>query len=500
MRVIRQGEWFTPIDLKDADFHVPIAAHHQPFLRFAFRDRHYQFRVLPFGLSLSPRVFTRCVAAALAPLQAGDMKVLPYLDDWLVCAPSRAQVVQDTARLLTHVARLGLTVNVEKSCLVPTQRAAYLGLVLDSVAMRAYLSERRVDDILRLLLLFRRGERLPFVMYLRLLGKLTAASTAIPSGLLACSHPGALEDRAFLLGGAPLGAIPSFRETVTSDASRSGWGAVWRGRPAQGQWSVRDRACHINVLELRAVHLALRHFLPHLQGRHVLIRSDNKAVVSQINHQGGTKSVRLLSASRRLLTWAVPRLSSLRAVWLSGNQNRVADFLSRHKPSPGEWRLHPEVVGMVWGIFGRAEVDLFASRESTHCPLWFSWTEGDSPLGRDALGHEWPDSLLYAFPPLPLILPTLQRVLQQGHRLLLVAPFWPNVAFLPKVTQLLMAQSASAPCYLYLDNVMSSALKEGMIINRVQQRVISHRLFIQDIEKGCITKVIMAPYWVQRSR
>ncbi|KAL7385096.1 hypothetical protein ABVT39_015405 [Epinephelus coioides] len=124
------------------------------------------------------------MAAALAPLQAGGMKVLPYLDDWLVCAPSRAQVVQDTARPLTHVARLGLTVNVEKSCLVPTQRAAYLGLVLDSVAMRAYLSERRVDDILRLLPLFRRGKRLPFVMYLRLLGKLTAASTAIPSGLL----------------------------------------------------------------------------------------------------------------------------------------------------------------------------------------------------------------------------------------------------------------------------------------------------------------------------
>lgn len=49
----------------------------------------------------------------------------------------------------------------------------------------------------------------------------------------------------------------------------------------------------------------------------------------------------------------------------------------------------------------------------TLCPLWFSWKEEISPQG---LVHDGLDSLLYAFPPLPLILPTIQRVLQQGHR------------------------------------------------------------------------------------
>ncbi|MEQ2315215.1 hypothetical protein AMECASPLE_019815 [Ameca splendens] len=39
-------------------------------LRGLFHGRHFQFRVLPFGLSLSPRVFTRFVAAALSSLQA----------------------------------------------------------------------------------------------------------------------------------------------------------------------------------------------------------------------------------------------------------------------------------------------------------------------------------------------------------------------------------------------------------------------------------------------
>lgn len=89
------------------------------------------------------------------------------------------------------------------------------------------------------------------------------------------------------------------------------------------------------------------------------------------------------------------------------------------------------MVHNIWDIFGRAQVDLFATEESAHCPLWFSLMEESSPLGQDALSHDWPDSLLYAFPPMPLIFPTLQRVLQQGHRLLLVAPFWPGRTWFP---------------------------------------------------------------------
>jgi len=192
---------------------------------------------------------------------------------------------------------------------------------------------------------------------------------------------------------------------------------VWQGRTVQGQWSAQEGARHINVLELRAVLLALMHFLPQLAGKHVLVRSDNMSVVAQINHQGGTGSAQLLWVSQSLFSWALPRLASLQAVFLPGDQNQVADFLSRHK-----WRLHPEVVELIWSLFGRAEMDLLALEESRHCSLWFSWTEVTSPMGQGALAHYWPDSLLYAFPQLPLILQMLQRVLAQGHRLLLVTP------------------------------------------------------------------------------
>ncbi len=62
---VRPQDWFAAIDLKDAYFHVSILPRHRPFLRFAFEGRAYQYKVLPFGLSLSPRVFTK-VAERLA--------------------------------------------------------------------------------------------------------------------------------------------------------------------------------------------------------------------------------------------------------------------------------------------------------------------------------------------------------------------------------------------------------------------------------------------------
>ncbi|XP_056269652.1 uncharacterized protein LOC130193228 [Pseudoliparis swirei] len=461
LRTVSRGDLFTSVDLKDAYFHVPIVPCHRQFLRFAFQGRCFQFRVLPFGLSLSSRVFTRCVAAALSPLQLQGMKIMPYLDNWLICA----QAAQDTTRLLSHVALLGLRVNMQKCSLPPSQSITFISIALDSAAMRARPSRQRVDDILRNLTLFRGGRRLPYILFLRLLGKLTAASAVIPLGLLSlrplqrwlnslhlevtCHRHRRVEvsqqclralspwrERAYLSGGVPMGMVPSRREVVTTDASLSGWGAVWQNRTAQGQWSAQDHTEHINVLELWAVHLALKQFLPFLAGKHILVRSDNTPTVFHINHQGGTRSAKLLHAACALLTWAAPRLTSLRAMYIPGEQNQVADSLSRHRPPPGEWRLHPEVVQSIWGLFGRARVDLFASETSTHCSHWFSLRERTSPLGQDALAHTWPGGLLYAFPPIPLILPTLLMVLQQGYSLLLVAPRWPARTWFPLLHRL----------------------------------------------------------------
>ncbi|GLD62678.1 uncharacterized protein AKAME5_001437000 [Lates japonicus] len=59
------------------------------------------------------------IPATFLTLESQGMKILPYLDNWLISAPSRAQVARDRAVLLSHTARLGLTLNFKKSSLTP---------------------------------------------------------------------------------------------------------------------------------------------------------------------------------------------------------------------------------------------------------------------------------------------------------------------------------------------------------------------------------------------
>ncbi len=63
MSQIQGGDWFVTIDLKDAYFHIQVVQRHRRFLRFAFGGKAYQYKVLPFGLALAPRTFTKAFEA-----------------------------------------------------------------------------------------------------------------------------------------------------------------------------------------------------------------------------------------------------------------------------------------------------------------------------------------------------------------------------------------------------------------------------------------------------
>ena len=446
---VRRGTFWTKIDLKDAYFHVSIYPPHRKFLRFGLDGRVYEYTVLPFGLSLSPRVFSKCTQVAIAPLRSQGIRLDTYLDDWLISADSRQEAVRHTETVVSHLTSLGFNLNFEKSVLVPSQQTTFIGIMLDSNTLVARLSQERINSLLACVTAFRVGQYVSYKTCMKMEGLMASAihlarlgrfcmrpfqrwrlSLRIPSSCgarmvrvsEACARALQPWDRTFLSLGVQVGTVVSYK-TITTDASLTGWGAVFEGRTAKGVWNTTLQSAHINYLELMAVFLALQRFEPLVRGCHVRVRTDNTTTVCYINKQGGLHSPALDRLARDLTLWCDTRILSIRAYHIAGLLNSGADLLSRGRYWYGDWCLHQGVANQIWSRYGRPEVDLFASQENAKCSRFFSII-GSAPLGLDALSHDWPRELLYAFPPLELIRPTLERIRLQGQSVLLVAPAW----------------------------------------------------------------------------
>ena len=290
----------------------------------------YQFKVLCFGLSTAPQVFTRVMAPVSAILHRMGVRLRRYLDDWLLQASSREQVLLALRTVLQLCRRLGIVVNWEKSQLVPTQQMIYLGVLLDSTAFRASPALKRVEKLLSIGDIFLSCVRQPVSSWLELLGVLSSMIQLVPGGRLrmrslqlALRRQWDQVDQSQLVEWSPLIqddllwwldhdrlVLGVSLEQVSpqlelwSDSSDVGWGAHLGDQVASGLWAPEDGERSINARELLAIERALKWFAPLLVGASVAVYADNSTAVSYLRNQGGTHSSLLNSIAQRILRWA----------------------------------------------------------------------------------------------------------------------------------------------------------------------------------------------------
>jgi hypothetical protein len=127
LNIVKTGDWAISLDLNDAYLHVPIFHTHRKYLRFCIKNQCYQFKVLCFGSTSAPRVFTKIVSVVAAYLRTLGIRLAVYLDDWLIVNQNKRQLLSDRGNCLNLLKSLGFLVNKEKSTLIPTQTLVYLG-------------------------------------------------------------------------------------------------------------------------------------------------------------------------------------------------------------------------------------------------------------------------------------------------------------------------------------------------------------------------------------
>ena len=141
---VRKNDFLASMDLKDAYFQIPVHLSSRKLLRFVSNDAVYQFKALCFGLSTAPQVFTRVFAAISSWAHARGIRLLRYLDDWLILSTSRTKTRQHVNQLLSLCRSLSIVINMEKSDLSPSRSVEYLGMIIDTVSARAFPTEARI--------------------------------------------------------------------------------------------------------------------------------------------------------------------------------------------------------------------------------------------------------------------------------------------------------------------------------------------------------------------
>ncbi|KAI2664298.1 Transposon Ty3-G Gag-Pol polyprotein [Labeo rohita] len=286
-----------------------IAPHHRRFLRFAFEGVAYQYTVLPFGLSLAPRTFTKCMDAALAPPET-EGNPHPQLPRRLARSGpvgGRTVVSQDPSPQPLRVPRTQGQFAQEYVAPQPENivsgsnfrfnsaegygcaRASSVNTTISGfVQGRSPLPPQAVSENARSYGLGIPSAGIGVTTYATpsALVETTSSASCMASrpsacqcGPSLCESPGPLEGPAMVQKGRALG-FGLQKEGVG--------GALCDGSPAFGLWSKAEEGFHINCLEMLAVCHALCAFLPDLKGHHVLVRSDSMTVVSYINRQGGS--------------------------------------------------------------------------------------------------------------------------------------------------------------------------------------------------------------------
>ena len=222
-----------------------------------------------------------------------------------------------------------------------------------------------------------------------------------------------------------------------TDASNKGWGAHLEQASTKGLWSDREKRLHINVLELKAVSLALQRFRDQCQNQTVLVATDNSTVVAYINKQGGTHSAEMCTLLWKIMTWCHHYQITLKARHIPVCLNVMTDLLSRsNQVQSTEWSLHPQVFKQICHKWFTPHVDLFATRLNHKVPLYVSPVQDENAWDMDALNIDWSGLTAYAYPPMALLHRVIQKIRQSSCLISVIAPGWPGMPWFWDLVQL----------------------------------------------------------------
>ncbi|GBG77921.1 hypothetical protein CBR_g25852 [Chara braunii] len=286
-------KYFSKIDLKSSYHQIEVHPDDQYKTTFQTRYGHYEFVMIPFGLTNAPATFQRCINDLFRPWL--DKFVVAYLDDILVFSKTLQEHQGHLRQVLEKLREANFKINPKK-CEWDKTQVLYLGHVLDEdgikpedskiAAIRDWSTPRTLRELRSFLGLanyhkkFVRNFSTIAAPLRRLLKK-----EAIWQWDKDCVSALKRLKRALIEYPVLKVADPSLPFVVTTDASQYGIGTVLQQDDDNGYRPVEFMSARMPSekvaistyeRELYALRQAFEHWKHYLLGRHFKVYSDHE--------------------------------------------------------------------------------------------------------------------------------------------------------------------------------------------------------------------------------
>jgi hypothetical protein len=121
---LADAKYYTKFDFKSGYFQVPLSKEDRPKTAFSTRDNHYQFTVLPQGITNGPATFQRIINHILGP--ARWKYALAYIDDVIIYSNTFEEHVTHLNQICQVLKNARFRLNPEK-CEIARTQTDYLG-------------------------------------------------------------------------------------------------------------------------------------------------------------------------------------------------------------------------------------------------------------------------------------------------------------------------------------------------------------------------------------
>ena len=400
--VVTDSNWLCSLDLRRGYQQVYMAPEARKFLGARIGEKTVVSNVLPFGLSLSPYVFTRLTnwVAGVLRRKTG-LKIGVYIDDFIVGSETKEQL-EDGLKIIREVFnKLGIILSDKKPVVIAKQ-VEHLGFLWSAEHKTIGITEERRREYRRKIKNLLRTQQ-PVERWKSVVGKLIFLKEAIGptlrhvrsilrllrgkrAGTRITPTQEVVEDLTWWLD-----TLREKRElsllqkevkaSITTDASDVAVGYVLEKGNTRIERSldVENIEASINARELEALLRCLENHGDILEGMRVLWYTDSMSARAAVMRQGTQNlSIQTWNIAKTILDIMEKRQIKIIVKHVPGALNRLADALSRPGQVEDKWEEALKTIVSNWGPM---QFDPYGfARASTGPVEDMKWSEGRALL------------------------------------------------------------------------------------------------------------------------